>query len=121
MCWKKVSRTLCACKKRGTFPETIVSSTTYMMTIILMTDVSGVNCQEKILPGRPYGGLAIIVRRSIADTISKVKTDSRRVCAVALNDNVDTKLTVINVYMPCDNNNAHEVNPEYQTEIDTIE
>ena len=46
-----------------------------------MTDMSGVNCQEKILPGRPDGGLAIIVdlRRSIADTISKVKTDSRRV------------------------------------------
>ena len=77
---------------------------------ILMTDINGVNCQEKILPGRPYGELAIIVRRSIADTISKVKIDSRRVCAVALNDNVDTKLTVINVYMPCDNNNAHEVN-----------
>ena len=38
-----------------------------------------------------------------------------------LNDNVDKKLTVINVYMPCDNNNAHEVNPAYQTEIDTIE
>ena len=23
--------------------------------------------------------------------------------------------------MPCDDNNAHEVNPAYQTEIDTIE
>jgi hypothetical protein len=47
------------------------------------TAVSGINDSE-ILLGRPYGGCAIFWRSRINATISVLKTNSRRICAIQL-------------------------------------
>ena len=37
-------------------------------------ETSGVDCSQDIIMGRPYGGLAILYKRSIADKVKMVKT-----------------------------------------------
>ena len=57
------------------------------------------------------------------DRCAKVKVDSRRVCAITLcgTTSDDAKLTILNVYIPCDNNTVNDINPEYQQYIDIVE
>ena len=85
----------------------------------MYVEQSGVDSQTEILSGRPKGGLAIFCKSSLAGYVTKVHSDSRRVCAIRLHTN-DTDVVIINAYMPCDNRRANVVNPEYQDVIDFI-
>lgn len=69
----------------------------------LFIECSGVDSSDTILRGRPSGGVAILYKKSIAGSIIKINTSSKRVCAVILNskDGLNDVL-FINVYMPCD-------------------
>ena len=63
-------------------------------------DVSGVDESERILSGRPSGGLAILFKRSIADKVTFVDTGNRRLCACVLHCDGALPLLIVNVYMP---------------------
>jgi hypothetical protein len=56
---------------------------------------------DQLLLGRPYGGCAIIWKRSMIGQITPVDTSSRRICAVIMKTE-HTTLLLCNVYMPCD-------------------
>ena len=58
---------------------------------------SGMNCSEKILPhrGRPYGGVAILVKKCLGEP-RPVNIDCNRCIAAVVGDSL-----VVNVYMPC--------------------
>jgi hypothetical protein len=60
------------------------------------------NCREKIIQGRPYGGVGIIWKKDLSKYIKPVKTNCNRVCAVSLKTETINMLIVC-VYFPCDN------------------
>ena len=66
--------------------------------------ISGMNDNCLVL-GRPYGGCAIIWKRSltITCTVTPIDTNSKRVCAVHVKEDV-FEFIIFSVYMPCDNN-----------------
>ena len=59
--------------------------------------------------GRPFGGCAIIWKRTLTSPVSPIETLTPRVCAVTLN-NINDKFLLLSVYMPVDNNNVLSVN-----------
>jgi len=66
---------------------------------------SAVNETDKILVGRPYGGTAILFRKSIASGVTVIESSDPRVCAVKLHTNYGPVLCVC-VYMPTDKGDA---------------
>src|SRR5664279_4825 len=55
-----------------------------------------------VITGRPYGGCAIFWLASLNADVHFVSTSNRRVCSVRVCTSVH-KLLLINVYMPCEN------------------
>ena len=81
---------------------------------------SGIDSNSTIILGRPKGGLAILFKRSLAGYMSKLETNSHRVCAAHMKrDGID--ILIINAYMPCDNRRCDYVNHEYQSVIESID
>ena len=64
---------------------------------------SGINNDELLL-GRPYGGVAILIKKTIKCTVDIIDCDSNRVCAILCCFN-DYNVLFVNVYMPCDRSN----------------
>ena len=98
-----------ACEKLGTLHKDY----TYF-------EQSGIDSNSTIILGRPKGDLAILFKRSLAGYMSKLETNSHRVCAAHMKrDCID--ILIINAYMPCDNRRCNYVNPEYQSVIESID
>ena len=87
----------------------------------LYKETSGVDSSARILAGRPHGGLAIFFQRSIADKITHISTDNRRICAIKFETGGYAPLLLINVYMPCDTQSVNSVNPIFVDTISDIE
>ena len=72
---------------------------------------AGVTCvdlSDGPVLGRPYGGLAVLWRRSLASAVRVLNVNCTRIMAVAV-DTRDSPILIINVYMPCDApDNIHE-------------
>ena len=81
--------------------------------------VSGMD-ETQLLSGRPYGGLAILWRKSISQHIKQVKHPSKRIMAMTLCYN-DSKCLLINVYMPVDNYKKIHVSDDFIAVCDDIE
>ena len=58
-----------------------------------------------IIYGRPYGGVAVCWQDSLSPCVTKVATQSRRICAISLKTDID--VLIINCYMPCDSRSYH--------------
>ena len=54
--------------------------------------------------GRPFGGSAILWHSDLALTFIPIKTISNRICSVQIKSS-NFNLVIINLYMPCDENN----------------
>lgn len=67
------------------------------------TGKSSVDTSAGICKGRPYGGLAILWRKSAFNYVSVVKIQSNRICAVKILVS-NRSFMVINMYMPTDCN-----------------
>lgn len=63
------------------------------------TGTSAIDTSAGILVGRPFGGVAILWRKSVFSDVSVIKTDNPRVCAIKLICNNRT-IIVMSVYMP---------------------
>ena len=55
-----------------------------------------------LLHGCPFGGCAIVFRKSLAGSINMLRTDSNCFCAVMLTDSHGSRILLINVYLPTD-------------------
>ncbi len=64
---------------------------------------------EVILSGRPYGGCAILWKRSLVVETYPVPVTSSNICVVSVESNGDQYL-LCNVYMPCDGTATEEFN-----------
>ena len=71
---------------------------------------SGIDSNLTIIFGRPKGGLAIMFKRSLAGYMSKLETNSHRVCAAHTKGDG-----------ACDNRRCNYVHPEYQNAIESID
>ena len=87
----------------------------------LFVECSGVDCSNAII-GRPYGGVAILYKKSIANSIKKVDTNGNRICAVILNSKDGSNdVLFVNVYMPCDTYSNTRCSDSFLDTIDDIE
>ena len=64
------------------------------------TAVSPVDLSEGPLIGRPYGGVAILWKKTLSSCISTLNFDDDRLSAVTLRDNLGNIHLLINIYMP---------------------
>ena len=65
----------------------------------LFVGVSGMD-NSKLLIGRPYGGCAILYRRSLLFCTSHVNSTSKRFCSILLHDNLGATTLIVCVYLP---------------------
>ena len=67
--------------------------------------LSSVDTSAGILSGRPYGGIAILWRKSIADKCNIIDYEDKRVLGIEVTHG-DNKLLFLNIYMPynCESN-----------------
>jgi exonuclease III len=68
---------------------------------IVATAQSAVDIGQDVLIGRPYGGTAILFRKTLIGSISFIETNESRLTAVLLSASIGPVL-VICVYMPTD-------------------
>ena len=67
---------------------------------VMVHGCSGMN-SSAMLEGRPYGGCAILWKKSINIKIKHVEVESKRICAIKISL-PDRDVLLINTYMPCD-------------------
>ena len=87
----------------------------------MFIETNGVDSSLKILTGRPYGGLAILFKPSLADKIRRVECANKIMCAIRYHADGKATLLLINVYMPCDTQSIHCLNPVHSDTISDIE
>ena len=56
----------------------------------------------RLLPGRPFGGCAILFRKSLLPCVTTLQSNSNRFCAISLIDSNGASILLINVYLPTD-------------------
>ena len=90
-------------------------------TDYLFTAISGVNSKDRILPGRPKGGLAILYKKGIGNKVKPIKSLNRRICGIIINFTPSFRCLLLSIYLPCDTHIINNVNDEYSSCIDYIE
>ena len=71
--------------------------------------VTAMDTSSGLLLGRPYGGIAILWRKSIGNCIQIHKYNDSRVMSIEYN-NGNRKLLAVNIYMPCDDRSTNSAN-----------
>jgi hypothetical protein len=74
---------------------------------------------NELIRGRPYGGCAILWKKSFKCKIEPVTCNLNRLCAVKMIINKIT-LLILNVYMPCDANDNNTLYDDVLNEIDVV-
>ncbi len=84
--------------------------------------VCGQDESHVVLPGRPPGGVSTLWKKTLADSISKVKPkdDHKRICRIAMKCG-SVNVLFINVYMPNDNYSQISVDDDFRTVTEQME
>ena len=69
--------------------------------------------REEILQRRPYGGVAIMWRKSLSHCIKPVQHKSNRICPVKMSLKNYLSVLFVCAYLPCDNRSITNVDPCY--------
>ena len=64
------------------------------------TGLSAVNTSTGLISGRPFGGTAILFKKSLATNICLVATNNSRITGIYISTSAG-KIVLLNVYMPC--------------------
>ena len=65
--------------------------------------IAGKDTTTELLRGRPAGGVLILYKKSLSESIVGIKSTNRRVCGVIITSNGKFSCLLLNVYLPCDN------------------
>lgn len=76
---------------------------------------------DRILIGRPYGGVACLWKRNSMSRVKFCKTASDRICAIVITTKDGDTLLIINCYLPCDNRSKTVVDPKYKECLNVID
>ncbi len=79
--------------------------------------VSSVNLSDRLISGRPYGGLAILYKKELAHTVKVLETDDPRLLAIEIEQDNHGSLVILNVYLPYDTPSNYD---EYMYYLDKI-
>ena len=82
---------------------------------------SGVDATDRILPGRPQGGVAIAWHKRLSHYVQPIDISNRRICAVRMQLNVHKYILIVCIYMPCDTHSNTTVSIEYENCINCLE
>ena len=83
---------------------------------------SGVDSNTTILSGRLYGGLAILYKKCIAGSVTKIDFLNNRLLGIHIKGIHGCKdIVLLTVYMPCDNRRAEIVNDVFIEVLSHIE
>ena len=82
---------------------------------------SGVDATERILPGRPQGGVAIAWHKGLSHYVKPIRISIKRMCAVRMQLNVHKYMLIVCIYMPCDTYSNTNVSIEYDNCINCLE
>lgn len=63
--------------------------------------VSAVDTSKEVVKGRPFGGLAVLWKKTLGEKINIVKYDDSRILGIEVKNN-NTKILFLNVYLPYD-------------------
>ena len=85
----------------------------------LFTGISGMD-STRILHGRPYGGVAVLWRKSLAGNIKPVRTGSNRITGVKCTAG-DSSILILSVYMPTDSRSILTANNEFENCVKEID
>lgn len=80
------------------------------------TGTSAVDVASGMLRGRPYGGVALLWRKSIFQNVSVVQCNNTRICGIKILLH-DKSIAVMSVYMPTD---AVSNLPEFTNYLGTV-
>ncbi len=83
--------------------------------------VSGMDENEELLKGRPYGGTAIYYSKQLAKYVVPIKTGSRRFSAIKLTLNNSENVLILNTYLPNDNYSLTKCSQEFMMVVDQLE
>jgi len=86
----------------------------------LCTGVSGMP-SNVVLQGRPYGGLGILWKKSLAAKVKVITTNHNRLCAVTLQLANRESLLLLNCYMPTDTRSTVMVSPDFELCVNTLD
>ena len=86
---------------------------------VLMLGVSGMD-SSMMRQGRPFGGCAMLYKRSWNCSISAVTCSNNRICACVLSLPSNVKCIIINVYMPCDQVDNVAIYHEVLNDIESL-
>ena len=76
---------------------------------------------DEILIGRPYGGVGVMWKRSLAQNVKFRKVPgTKRACALEV-DISGRKLLLVYLYMPVDNQRKHRVDVTFMDTLDSVE
>jgi len=64
------------------------------------TGISAIDTSLDVVCGRPYGGSALLFRKSIATNISIVASNNSRITGIDITTSSGT-VQLLNVYLPC--------------------
>ena len=81
---------------------------------------SGMDSSSEILSGRPYGGTAILWKKSLGN-VTIESTKHRRLSCVSLNISGLFTILVACIYMPCDSMRINYCNDEFIDVLDVLE
>ena len=79
--------------------------------------------ESQLLSGRPFGGCALVYKKSLACNVSLIPTHSKRLLAVSCSLSCGFNALLLNVYMPCDSRSPDNQLTEFTNilcEIDAI-
>ena len=73
--------------------------------------MSGMDSENHLLTGRPFGGIGILWKKSISKLVKAITFDDSRLLGVQITDNQET-FVFINVYLPfqCEDNYENYLN-----------
>jgi exonuclease III len=74
-----------------------------------------------VLRGRPYGGTGILWKDSMSHMVKPVDTGCDMLCSIKVTFSDESKVLLVNCYMPVDNYKQHEVDAKFQVAVDHIE
>ena len=87
----------------------------------LSENVCGIKDDAVIQSRRGYGGVSILWKQSLAQSIKPVKSNSKRLACIQLQLKTGYKILVINTYMPNDNYSQNNVDQDFEKEMSNIE
>jgi exonuclease III len=81
--------------------------------------VSSIDSGDGLIYGRPYGGVAFLWRKSLGSSAQPVYYDDSRLVGLQITDH-DTKLLLVNTYLPCSSDANLEDYLLYLNKLDSI-